>query len=347
MGLSSPAGLTPAGPQGAREQGLRLPPTLGSESAELGLCSSLFFINELLEVPAESCSLRGWAGLPRVPILKLPSPPPPPDDCGNPPAITLGSVPAGVGRQSSWNVFSTGGGRHAQGLGRHLERKLRICSLAAGQGRGQLVTGEASVTFTETTFSSPYWSESESRSVESTLCSPMDCTDHGVLQSRILEWGSHSLLQGIFPAQGSNPGLPHCRWLLYQLSHKLERAPRPGLGGPGVGEGCLPLSQRVAIGLGEARQLQDAPEIPSWTQRLKSHFILTKDRAAQRGAQAPGPGQGASYRPGPWAHRPRELAGVQGAGWLGLDSHRTTPAPSRGRGAVGPGASVVSRGGAG
>ena len=32
--------------------------------------------------------------------------------------------------------------------------------------------------------------------------------------------GSFSLLQGIFPIQGSNPGLPHCRWILYQLSHK-------------------------------------------------------------------------------------------------------------------------------
>ena len=31
---------------------------------------------------------------------------------------------------------------------------------------------------------------------------------------------SLSLLQGIFPAQGSNPGLPHCRQILYQLSHK-------------------------------------------------------------------------------------------------------------------------------
>ena len=26
--------------------------------------------------------------------------------------------------------------------------------------------------------------------------------------------GSLSLLQGIFPTQGSNPGLPHCRWIL-------------------------------------------------------------------------------------------------------------------------------------
>ena len=33
--------------------------------------------------------------------------------------------------------------------------------------------------------------------------------------------GSHcSLLEGIFPTQGSNPGLPHCRWIFYQLSHE-------------------------------------------------------------------------------------------------------------------------------
>ena len=32
--------------------------------------------------------------------------------------------------------------------------------------------------------------------------------------------GSCSLLQGIFPTQRLNPGLPHCRWILYQLSHK-------------------------------------------------------------------------------------------------------------------------------
>ena len=32
--------------------------------------------------------------------------------------------------------------------------------------------------------------------------------------------GSLSLLQGIFPTQGSNPGLPHCRLILYPLSHR-------------------------------------------------------------------------------------------------------------------------------
>ena len=32
--------------------------------------------------------------------------------------------------------------------------------------------------------------------------------------------GNLSLLQGIFPSQGSNPSLPYCRRILYQLSHK-------------------------------------------------------------------------------------------------------------------------------
>ena len=32
--------------------------------------------------------------------------------------------------------------------------------------------------------------------------------------------GCLSLLQGTFPTQGSNPGLPHCRQILYQLSHR-------------------------------------------------------------------------------------------------------------------------------
>ena len=32
--------------------------------------------------------------------------------------------------------------------------------------------------------------------------------------------GSPSLLQGIFLTQGSNSGLPHCRWILYHLSHQ-------------------------------------------------------------------------------------------------------------------------------
>ena len=40
----------------------------------------------------------------------------------------------------------------------------------------------------------------------------------GILQARILEWVA--ILQGIFSTQGSNPSLPHCRWILYHLSHQ-------------------------------------------------------------------------------------------------------------------------------
>ena len=32
--------------------------------------------------------------------------------------------------------------------------------------------------------------------------------------------GCHALLQGIFPTQGSYPGLLHCRQILYHLSHQ-------------------------------------------------------------------------------------------------------------------------------
>ena len=32
--------------------------------------------------------------------------------------------------------------------------------------------------------------------------------------------GSLFLLHGLFPTQGSNSGLPHCRWILYKVSHK-------------------------------------------------------------------------------------------------------------------------------
>ena len=49
--------------------------------------------------------------------------------------------------------------------------------------------------------------------------------------------GSLSLLHGIFPTQGLNPGLLHCRWILYQLSHK--RKPK------NIGVGSLSLLQWI------------------------------------------------------------------------------------------------------
>ena len=57
--------------------------------------------------------------------------------------------------------------------------------------------------------------ESESRSVMSNTLRPHGLNSPG--QSSGV--GSLSLLQGIFPTQGSSPGLSHCRRILYQLSH--------------------------------------------------------------------------------------------------------------------------------
>ena len=58
-----------------------------------------------------------------------------------------------------------------------------------------------------------------------TFCDPMDCSVPGssvcgippVKNTRV---GSHSLLQGIFLTQESNPGFLHCRQILYPLSYQ-------------------------------------------------------------------------------------------------------------------------------
>ena len=62
------------------------------------------------------------------------------------------------------------------------------------------------------------WSERESHSVVSNSLWPHGF--HGPYNSpgQNTGVGSLSLLQGIFPTRGSTPGLPHCRWILYQLS---------------------------------------------------------------------------------------------------------------------------------
>ena len=54
---------------------------------------------------------------------------------------------------------------------------------------------------------------------------PRDCSSHvssvhGDSPGKNAGVGYHALLQGIFPTQGSNPGLLHCRQILYQLSQQ-------------------------------------------------------------------------------------------------------------------------------
>ena len=58
-----------------------------------------------------------------------------------------------------------------------------------------------------------------------TLCDPIDCSlpgtsVHGDSPGKDTGVGCHALLQGIFPTQGLNPGLQHCRRILYHLSYQ-------------------------------------------------------------------------------------------------------------------------------
>ena len=58
-----------------------------------------------------------------------------------------------------------------------------------------------------------------------TLCDPTDCSPlgssvHGDSPGKNTGVGCHALFHGIFPTQGSNPGLLYCRWILYHLSHQ-------------------------------------------------------------------------------------------------------------------------------
>ena len=75
------------------------------------------------------------------------------------------------------------------------------------------------------------------RAFQITLCTVLMCSvmsdslwPHGLQPSRLLcTWNSpgkstgvdcHTLLQGIFPTQGSNSGFGHCRRILYHLNHQ-------------------------------------------------------------------------------------------------------------------------------
>ena len=50
--------------------------------------------------------------------------------------------------------------------------------------------------------------------------SPAGFSVHGVSLGKNSGMGCHALLPGIFSTQVSNPGLPHCSWILYHLSHQ-------------------------------------------------------------------------------------------------------------------------------
>ena len=51
-------------------------------------------------------------------------------------------------------------------------------------------------------------------------CSPLGSSVHGDSPGKNTGVGCNALLQGIFPTQGLNPSLPHCRCILYCLNHQ-------------------------------------------------------------------------------------------------------------------------------
>ena len=95
--------------------------------------------------------------------------------------------------------------------------------------------------------SHPYmkWSEGESLSVVSDSLRPRGLYNPWNCPGQNTGVDSLSLLQGIFPTQGSNPGLPHCRRIPYQLSHQ---------GGP-----CVYMKSRLFSRIGYYKILSRVP----------------------------------------------------------------------------------------
>ena len=90
-----------------------------------------------------------------------------------------------------------------------------------------------------------------------TLCDPVGCSPAGssVLgdsPGKNTGVGCHALLQGIFPIQGSTPGLPHCRPILYCLSHQGSPRILTGVGSLSLLQGNF-LTQESNPGLQHCR----------------------------------------------------------------------------------------------
>ena len=90
--------------------------------------------------------------------------------------------------------------------------------------------------------------------------------------------GSLFLLQGIFPTQGLNPGLPHCRQILHQLSHKrrprtLEWVTYPFSSGSSQPRNRTGVS-RIAGGLFTNWAIREAPNRVKLSQKKRKTNII-------------------------------------------------------------------------
>ena len=80
-------------------------------------------------------------------------------------------------------------------------------------GRRSLLEATGQIPGAHSVLSGPLWHTM-------LACSLLDSFVHESSPGKNTGVGCHALLPGIFPTQGSNPGLPRCRWILYCLSHK-------------------------------------------------------------------------------------------------------------------------------
>ena len=80
-----------------------------------------------------------------------------------------------------------------------------------------------------------------------TLCDPMDYTVHAILQARILEWVAFPFFRGSFQPRDQNPGLPHCKQILFFLFFlQADSLPAEPQGKPkNTGVGNLSLLQQI------------------------------------------------------------------------------------------------------
>ena len=105
------------------------------------------------------------------------------------------------------------------------------------------------------------------------LCDPVDCSPpgssvHGDSPDKNTEVGCLALLQGIFLTQGSNPGLPHYRWILYHLSHK-----NTGVGSLSLLWENFPV-QEMKQGLLHCRWILYQLSFPTLYRFISSYFTL-------------------------------------------------------------------------
>ena len=92
--------------------------------------------------------------------------------------------------------------------------------------------------------------------------------------------GSIFLLQGIFPTQGSNPGLAYCRWILYQLSHKGSPRTLAGVSYPFSRGSSWPRNRtRVSCMAGgfftnwAIREAQEVTNYFKWSLEFRKHEV--------------------------------------------------------------------------